>query len=916
MKKNSVKTIFIATIVFMLLGISSSFSTIKVYATSYNSNLVVNGYGSTLANVEVPNEPPTISISAYTPTVTTSNSETTLFNCTSISTVEANQHINNIVLQVDGLQDGPNEILQIDGSDISLGNVSGTTLNNFTYSVSVSGGEATVVISKDGCTSGEVQHLINGLKYNNSSSNYTHGNRTVTLSSIQDDGGTGNGGCDTTPVGSSSTITVISKPGAPTIATATAGDRQAIVSFTTSDNGGSEITGYTVTATPLGGTTITETGSSSPITVTGLTNGTGYAFTVTATNSAGTGPASTVSNPVTPVQPTEITSFDLIQSISAGTAGSATYANVSAVIAALPGSVTANGNTVTIPVSTWVDTDNYHSDVAGSYTFTATLGTIPSGYANNGNYIASVEVIVTAPTAVVLSAGSVSGAIVGNGTITGLDSVKSYNVQIMSGSDNGKYVDGTGNILLTAVPITGVTSITGLFNGTTYKVIDVTPNNSSISPISTSFDKYLGSSNYQDIQVNMTLNGNTLSSIKNGATTLTEGTDYTIDNANNKVIISKTYLANQAVGTTNLTFNFNGGNSQTLAITITYTVPYTPPYIPPTPVQQNVPVPVEIGTGEKKSTVNINAIRALDTDGLEKATLKLDEDTCKKIVANAIDAKSNEADIVLPTDTQYSNDKIDIQLPKESITEFSSSNISLNISKGMAALELPSQTLEALKDKDAEIEIKQLADSNQIAETKSLILQLTSGGQSVSTPVSIETNFSGRAKITLPIDVSKFTNKDDLNKYLSSLAVIVQHSDGENAVDKGTIEYDTNGNPIGISIWVNKFSDFTLVQLPEDYFKGKTTVMKDKVESDKEWHLKFTMAADPATVTSDNIYVTDSKGNKVDVKVSCESDDVIKVSPVNPYKSGESYYIYISKKVTSKYKEPLTEDLRYEFTVK
>jgi len=87
-------------------------------------------------------------------------------------------------------------------------------------------------------------------------------------------------------------------PNAPTIGTATAGSGSASVTFTAPSNvGGSAITSYTVISSPGG---ITGTGASSPVTVSGLTNGTAYTFTVVATNAYGSGPASAASNSVTP----------------------------------------------------------------------------------------------------------------------------------------------------------------------------------------------------------------------------------------------------------------------------------------------------------------------------------------------------------------------------------------------------------------------------------------------------------------------------------------------------------------------------------------------------------------------------------------------------------------------------------------
>jgi hypothetical protein len=121
-------------------------------------------------------------------------------------------------------------------------------------------------------------------------------------------------------------------PGAPTIGTAVAGDTQASVPFTApASNGGSTIISYTATSNPGNITgTLTQAGSGS-ITVTGLTNGTAYTFTVTASNAAGSGPASAASNSVTPMVLTIGQSYGggiigyILQSYDSGYSASVTH---------------------------------------------------------------------------------------------------------------------------------------------------------------------------------------------------------------------------------------------------------------------------------------------------------------------------------------------------------------------------------------------------------------------------------------------------------------------------------------------------------------------------------------------------------------------------------------------------------------
>ena len=125
----------------------------------------------------------------------------------------------------------------------------------------------------------------------------TNGNTyTFTVAAINSVG-TGSASPASSPV--SLTATAPATPAAPT---ATAGNQSASVSWVPPNPEGQPITGYVITPY-LGATAQTpvDVGNVSTDTVTGLTNGDTYTFTVAATNSVGTGSASPASNSVTPV---------------------------------------------------------------------------------------------------------------------------------------------------------------------------------------------------------------------------------------------------------------------------------------------------------------------------------------------------------------------------------------------------------------------------------------------------------------------------------------------------------------------------------------------------------------------------------------------------------------------------------------
>lgn len=243
-------------------------------------------------------------------------------------------------------------------------------------------------------------------------------------------------------------------PGAPAIPSATPGDGAATVSFVAPVNGGSAILSYTVTSSPGG---VSVTGQSSPLQVTGLTNGQAYTFTVVAANAIGSGAASAESAPVTPVSPVTAPGAPSIASVTASS-GQATVvitvpasnggaAITSYTVTSSPGGITASGLSPVVVAGLTNGT---------AYTFTATA-TNSAGTSGASPASASVTP-VGAP-----GAPSITTVTPGNGTVSvaftapasnGGSAITGYTVT----SSGGQTATGT------ASPIT----VSGLTVGTAY----------------------------------------------------------------------------------------------------------------------------------------------------------------------------------------------------------------------------------------------------------------------------------------------------------------------------------------------------------------------------------------------------------------------------------------------------------------
>jgi hypothetical protein len=237
------------------------------------------------------------------------------------------------------------------------------------------------------------------------------------------------------------------------------------------------------------------------------------------------------------------------------------------------------------------------------------------------------------------------------------------------------------------------------------------------------------------------------------------------------------------------------------------TAPPPPPVIPP----------IDPGTGGNPNPevipfmpAEVDRSKSTTDDGKVKESISFTGDKAKQTIEKAKKSKSVAVEIKV-NDEAKEADVVSFTISSDTISQLVTNNLYLIFTSEKGKMELSVETLKTIKG-NVTIDLFLLTDTSKLEKTNQLISENVKNGHRVGQSTEIVTNFIGKTKISLPLDFSKLPEGEEaMSKYLKTLGVFVQHSDGSLEYVKGDIQFDKDGKPVAISIMVDKFSTFTVV---------------------------------------------------------------------------------------------------------
>ncbi|MBR0643935.1 beta strand repeat-containing protein [Plastoroseomonas hellenica] len=172
-----------------------------------DTDLAISSLGSRQVDVVQVNDAPTLAATADDPPYT--GVAVDLFDSPTIATVESGQTLIKLVITVSAVT-GTDESLSIDGSTVNLTDGFGLTTAGHgltaLVAVDVNGLATVTLVHAPGILPADLQGIIDGIAYSKAVLAGNESARTITIAELQDSGGTGNGGDDTSSPNLVSTV--------------------------------------------------------------------------------------------------------------------------------------------------------------------------------------------------------------------------------------------------------------------------------------------------------------------------------------------------------------------------------------------------------------------------------------------------------------------------------------------------------------------------------------------------------------------------------------------------------------------------------------------------------------------------------------------------------------------------------------
>ena len=231
-----------------------------------------------------------------------------------------------------------------------------------------------------------------------------------------------------------------------------------------------------------------------------------------------------------------------------------------------------------------------------------------------------------------------------------------------------------------------------------------------------------------------------------------------------------------------------------------------------------------VGNSSSDTVATVDIVRE-SSNGKKTDSVVLNQTKTEEVIQKVVAQKQDKVQIVVDDLPENPADELKVTVSKSSIQKLSDNQLDLEILTDEVTIHLPAESVAMLTDSDEDLYFRvvpirdkeQKEETKQEAMTASIVLQAADGSkvEVLGTPMSIETNYkSTPTKVVFSLKAITIpTDQTEREAFLASLGVYVNHSDGEKELNRGTIIYDKDGNPVGIEIEISKFSTFTIVSI-------------------------------------------------------------------------------------------------------